>query len=229
MLLALVITAVFINSMNEYTNYLNTYFSQEREEGFIIAQPVVINIPISEGREFAFNTALIMMPIVGTVLTVAISILYMICHTKADIEQRRSITHHYLSFLNAGIAFILMSFLEYTAGKYVSFAGDSAFGRAFSGFIRLLIMFFAIRFIFMIAQIIMSHQSMKKREIMVRSIYSLASLTVFVFYTILAVQYHPIADAAYTTILGFIVVPICIAIFEGMLVYFKVLDRQGIN
>ena len=73
MALAVIITAIFINQMREYTDYLSSYFTQEREEGFLIAHDVVINRPISEGEEKAFNTALIMMPIIGTILTVGIS------------------------------------------------------------------------------------------------------------------------------------------------------------
>ena len=99
MLLAIVITAVFIETMNDYTKYLGTYFNQEREEGFVIAQPVVLNLPIDEGREFAFNTALIVMPIIGTILTVLICVLYMYCHYKeTNPRERARITHHYISF-----------------------------------------------------------------------------------------------------------------------------------
>ena len=230
MLLAVFITAIFIDSMSKYTDYLNAYFSQEREEGFVIAYDAVINTPINEGKEYAFNTALIMMPIIGTVLTVALSVLYMVCHTKeTDSYQRLRITHHYITYINAGLAFILMSFLEYSFGKNVAFFGDIAFGRAFSGLIRWGIMYFGIRFIFMITQIIIERKTMKKREMLVRGIYSIASLTVFIFYTLLAIQYQPKTDTAYTTVLGFIVMPICIIIFEGILFYFKILDRRGVN
>lgn len=227
MLLAIVITAIFIETMNDYTNYLHTYFAQEREEGFVIAQPVVLNVPIDEGREFAFNTALIIMPIIGTVLTVALSALYMVCHTKeTEPKQRQRITHHYISFVNAGLAFILMSFLEYSFGKNAMFAGYTAIGRAFSGVVRWGIMYFGIRFIFMVAQIITERHTMKKREIIVRGTYSIASFTVFIFYTLLAIQYQPKTDTAYTTVLGFVVVPICVVIFESILFYFKILDRR---
>ena len=227
MLLAIVITAVFIETMNNYTKYLGTYFNQEREEGFVIAQPVVLNLPIDEGREFAFNTALIVMPIIGTILTVLICVLYMYCHYKeTNPKERARITHHYISFINAGIAFILMSFLEYSFGKNADFAGYTAIGRAFSGLVRCIIMFFGIRFIFMITQIIIERHTMKKREIAVRIIYCVASLTVFIFYTLLAIQYHPKTDTTYTTVFGFIVVPISILIFEGLLLYFKIIDRK---
>jgi len=230
MFLAIVLTAFFIETMNDYTNYLNTYFNQEREEGFVIAQPVVLNTPIDEGREFAFNTALIVMPIIGTILTVGLCALYMVCHTKeVDPKERQRITHHYISFLNAGLAFILMSFLEYSFGKNAIFAGYTAFGRAFSGLIRCFIMFFGVRFVFLIAQIITERKTMKRREMMVRGIYCIASITVFVFYTLLAIQYQPKTDTAYTTVLGFIVVPICIFIFEGILLYFKIIDRREIK
>lgn len=228
MALAVIITAIFINQMREYTDYLSSYFTQEREEGFLIAHDVVINRPISEGEEKAFNTALILMPIIGTILTVGISALYMVCFTKEkDTFQRQRITHHYLTFINVGLAFIIMSFLEYSFGKNVVFAGDTAFGRAFSGLIRWSITYFGIRFIFMIAQIITERKTMKKREMLVRGIYSVASLTVCIFYLLLAVKYQPKTDTAYTTILGFIVVPICIVIFETILLYFKILDRRG--
>lgn len=228
MALTVVITAIFINQMSEYADYLSSYFAQEREEGFVIAHDVVINKPINEGEETAFNTALIMMPIIGTVLTVGISALYMVSFTKEkDPSQRQRITHHYLTFLNAGLAFIIMAFLEYSFGKNVVFGGDTAFGRAFSGLIRWSITYFDIRFIFMIAQIITERKTMKKREMLVRGIYSVASLTVFIFYLLLAIEYQPKTDTAYTTVLGFIVVPICILIFEIILLYFKILDRRG--
>ena len=161
MALAVIITAIFINQMSEYADYLSSYFAQEREEGFVIAHDVVINKPINEGEETAFNTALIMMPIIGTVLTVGISALYMVSFTKEkDPSQRQRITHHYLTFLNAGLAFIIMAFLEYSFGKNVVFGGDTAFGRAFSGLIRWSITYFGIRFIFMIAQIITERKTL---------------------------------------------------------------------
>ena len=187
MALAVIITAIFINQMSEYADYLSSYFAQEREEGFVIAHDVVINKPINEGEETAFNTALIMMPIIGTVLTVGMSALYMVSFTKEkDPSQRQRITHHYLTFLNAGLAFIIMAFLEYSFGKNVVFGGDTAFGRAFSGLIRWSITYFGIEN-----------------------------------------EYQPKTDTAYTTVLGFIVVPICILIFEVILLYFKILDRRG--
>ena len=227
MLLAVILTAIFIDSMSDYTNYLNDYLYHEREEGFLVAHQVVLDTPVNEGQLRIYNTALILMPIVGTVLTVGLSVLYMVCLTKEqEPKQKQRITHHYITFMNAGIAFILMAFLEYSFGKNVVFAGDTAFGRAFSGFIRWGIMYFGIRFIFMIAQIITERKVMKKREMMVRGIYAVASLTVFIFYTLLAFKYQPKTDTAYTTILGFIVVPICIIIFEGLLLYFKIIDRR---
>ena len=227
MLLAVLITAIFIETMDDYTNYLTAYFSQEREEGFVIAHDVVIDTPINEGKGYAFNAALTMMPIIGTVLTVGLSAFYMVCHTKeTDPAQRQRITHHYISFVNAGVAFILMSFLEYSFGKNALFAGYTAVGRAFSGIVRWGIMYFGIRFIFMITQIITERKTMKRREMLTRGIYAIASFTVFVFYTLLAIQYQPKTDTAYTTVFGFIVVPICVLVLEVLLFYFKIVDRR---
>ena len=226
MLLAIIMAAVFIDAMGRYTHYLNDYFYQEMEYGSLFAKPETINVPIANGRDYAYHSALISMPIVATVLTTSIIVLYIICYSKAEPNEKQAINRHYLTFLNAGVSFIVMTFLEYTAGRFVALFSDNAFGLAISGVIRWMIMYFATRFVFIIIQIVISHRTMKKREITVRIIYSVASFTVFIFYTILAISYRPTTDAFYTTVLGFFCVPACLILFEGILLFFKNFDKN---
>ena len=239
MLLAIIMAAVFIDAMGRYTHYLNDYFYQEMEYGSLFAKPETINVPIANGRDYAYHSALISMPIVATVLTTSIIVLYIICYSKAEPNEKhiicyskaepnekQAINRHYLTFLNAGVSFIVMTFLEYTAGRFVTLFSDNAFGLAISGVIRWMIMYFATRFVFIIIQIVISHRTMKKREITVRIIYSVASFTVFIFYTILAISYRPATDAFYTTVLGFFCVPACLILFEGILLFFKNFDKN---
>ena len=227
MLISIFLASSFISAMDDYSEYLREYFLEARGSGAVLSEASTVNTPISEAQAFAFDIALIVMPIIGTVVTVTIVIIYTVCRAKAEQEDKRKLTQDYLSFLNAGIAFILMAFLEYTVGRSVTFFMGNIFERTLSGFIRWIIMFFGIRFIFMITQVVISRRNMKKRELMVRVIYSVASFTIFVFYTLLAIHYYAWANLTFTTILGFFVVPVCLIIFESFIIYFRISDKKS--
>ena len=222
MVILFVATSIYIGAMREYTSYLNEYFYNVRQNGSIVVnEPAAINIPVGHGRDYVFNSALVFMSIMGALITIALVVTYVISLHLYKEEDKKLLTKQFLLFLNISLSFVCAVLFSYIGGIYVSIV-EGYLGEAIESLLRWISCFVGLRFIFILSQMVLERKSLTKGTLIINIFYSAASFAVFILLLILAIQYHPFADAFYLITLGAIAAPIIFFGFEGGLLALKV-------
>lgn len=222
MIILFIATSIYIGAMREYTSYLNEYFYDVRQSGYIIVnEPAAINIPVGHGRDYVFNSALVFMTIMGSLITIALVVAYVISLRLYKEEEKKSLTKQFIFFLNISLSFICAALFSYLGGIYVSIV-EGYLGEAIESLLRWTSCFVGLRFIFILSQMVLERKNLTKASLIVSIFYCAASFSVFILLLILAIQYHPFLDAFYLIILGAIAAPIIFFGFEGGLLALKV-------
>ena len=214
MVILFIATSIYIGAMSEYTSYLNQSFYDARENGSIVVNnPAAVNIPVGHGRDYVYNSALVFMSIMGALITIGLIVAYVISLRLSNEEEKNSLTKQSLLFLNISLSFICAVLFSYTAGMYVSLV-EGYLGEAIESLLRWISCFIGLRFIFILSQMILERKSLNKGMLIVNILYCAASVAVFILLVLLAVQYHPFADAFFLIILGMVVSPLVAIGFE---------------